>query len=146
MPFPYKHGMSRSREYRSWTAMKQRCCNPGASYYSDYGGRGIRVCDEWLDDFAAFYAYVGPCPEPGYSIHRIDNDGNYEPGNVGWASPLEQGRNSRKNRILEYDGRSQCMTAWAEEIGMDARTFRGRLYRGWSLERVMNTPARSKNI
>lgn len=83
-------------EYNSWCGMKQRCYNPGATQYKDYGGRGITVCERWRDSFENFLLDVGPSPGPGYSIDRINNDGNYEPGNVRWATAKEQAVNRRK--------------------------------------------------
>ena len=89
------HGMTNSPEFSVWRSMKTRCYNPNHHKYPLYGGRGIIVCDEWLNDFAAFYAYVGPRPSMKHTLDRIDGDRNYEPGNVRWATPLEQRHNRR---------------------------------------------------
>ena len=97
-----KHGMTETPEYNSWIGMKDRCYNPNNKEYDYWGGRGIKVCDEWLHDFATFYNHVGSKPGPEYSIDRINNNGNYEPGNVRWATALEQSNNKRaykKGRI-----------------------------------------------
>jgi hypothetical protein len=86
------------RVYKNWTSMKQRCFNPKEKNYKNYGGRGITVCDEWKSDFQAFYDYVSKLPnfnKRGYSLDRINNDGNYEPNNVRWATQKEQINNSR---------------------------------------------------
>lgn len=80
----------RTLEYRSWYNAVRRCHSSARSGFHRYGGRGIRVCDEWRHDFWAFLEHVGPCPGPGYSLDRIDNDGHYEPGNVRWATAAEQ--------------------------------------------------------
>lgn len=100
-----RHGESKSNakagfraatpEYRIWDAMKARCCNLNNKHFKNYGGRGIRVCDRWLDSFANFLADVGRRPSPNHSIDRINNDGNYEPGNVRWATRHEQNLNKR---------------------------------------------------
>lgn len=92
------HGMSQSPIYRKWHDMKTRCYYSGNISYKNYGGRGITVCEEWRNSFQAFYDYVSQLPhygEPGYSLDRIDNDGNYEPGNVRWATKLMQMNNRR---------------------------------------------------
>lgn len=100
-----KHGHARrtyrlksTAEYRAWRAMKTRCLNPKSTRFDQWGGRGITICPQWLgpNGFTQFLADVGPKPSPSHSIDRIDNDGNYEPGNVRWATPTEQARNKRR--------------------------------------------------
>lgn len=95
------NGMSKTPEYQIWQGMKSRCNNEGNGAYRYYGGRGIRVCDRWNGSFMDFYADVGPRPHPEYSLDRIDPDGNYEPGNVVWASSEQQWQN-RKKRGLTF--------------------------------------------
>lgn len=95
------HGKKNSRIYRTWRNMKTRCFNHNHEHYKDYGGRGITVCKEWQNSFEAFLEYVSNLPhfgEPGYSLDRINNDGNYEPGNVRWATAKEQRNNQRKRK------------------------------------------------
>lgn len=99
----FKHNATtrttRTKEYIAWVSMKQRCTNPNTRNYKHYGGRGIQVCAEWMDSFDAFLAYMGHAPEGNrISIDRIDNNGNYEPGNVRWATPYQQVMNRRNSR------------------------------------------------
>lgn len=89
------HGKTHSSEYNSWATAKQRCHTPTSSKYQWYGARGISMCEAWRDSFATFIAYVGPRPSPKHSLDRIDVNGNYEPGNVRWATRVEQRNNQR---------------------------------------------------
>jgi hypothetical protein len=93
------HRKKNTRIYRTWRNMKTRCYNPKCKYFKDYGGRGIAICEEWMNSFESFFAYVSQLPhfgEEGRSIDRINNNGNYEPGNVRWATAKEQRANQRK--------------------------------------------------
>jgi hypothetical protein len=134
-----RHGV-RAREYRTWKAMFTRCYNPNARYFSRYGGRGIRICERWRD-YADFLADMGPCP-PGYTLERINNDGNYEPGNVRWATQAEQMRNTSRTRLLTHDGITLCLLDWATRRGLTFSTLHHRLDRGWPIDRALNTPMR----
>jgi len=132
------HGMSRTPEYNTWNKIKERCYKTGCRDYKNYGARGIKVCNEWVNSFPAFLSYIGFRPSPDHSLDRIDNDGNYEPGNVRWATRSEQQRNTRRNHILTLKGRSQCITAWAEETGIPDHVILYRLNRrGWPIERAL---------
>lgn len=131
------HGMTRSIEFRIWAGIKTRCFNRNDPGYVRYGGRGITICDRWKNSFEAFYADVGPKPEWADSIDRIDNNGNYEPGNVAWATTKEQANNRRTNRIITYRGVTQTMAQWAEALGLRQGTLRERFRRGWSLEMAL---------
>lgn len=134
------HGMSNTPEFRSWAHTLSRCYNTRVAKYPRYGGRGIQVCDRWRISFEAFFADMGPKPSPRHSIERIDNDGNYEPGNCVWATAPEQSRNKSNTVRLTFAGRTQCVAAWAEELGMRVTTLWGRLNRGWSVERTLTEP------
>lgn len=131
------HGKTRSPEYHSWNHMLRRCYNQRDWKYPQYGGRGIAVCERWQDSFEAFYEDMGDKPSAQHSIEREDNDGNYEPGNCVWATPNQQARNRRSSRMLAFGGRTQCISDWAEELGMSRDTIRKRLNAGWSVERAL---------
>lgn len=96
-----KHGLYGTKEYRAWQGMKRRCLYKSHKNYKHYGGRGIKVCPEWQNDFLAFYNHIGRAPGKEYTVDRIDNEGNYEPGNVRWATKSEQSKNQRKRRMSE---------------------------------------------
>ncbi len=127
-----------SPEYRIWSGMIQRCHNPNGTGFKLYGGRGIRVCDEWRKSFSVFLAHVGPKPSPSHSIDRIDPNGHYQPGNVRWSTPKEQQRNRRDNRNLTFNGETRCVSEWAEVLGIHANTILFRLENGWTVEESLS--------
>ena len=119
--------------------MKQRCYNPNNKRYKDWGARGIKVCDRWKDSFENFYEDVSTLEhfgEKGYSLDRINNNGNYEPDNVRWADKKTQGRNRRTNHIVEYQGQKMCLKDAAEKSGINYEALRGRYKRGDRGERL----------
>lgn len=136
------HGMSRTKVHTAWEAMKGRCFNPKNGKFALYGARGITVYPGWIDDFLAFYSFIGDPPSPLHSLDRIDGDGNYEPGNVRWATPSEQSNNLSTNRILELNGRKQTLAQWSKEVGIEESALRARLKRGWTLARALAGPLR----
>lgn len=123
------HGLSRTAEHAIWTGMLNRCRNPRVKSYADYGGRGIAVCERWRSDFAAFYADMGPRPSPSHSIDRIDNNGPYSPENCRWSTPAQQAINTRRNRRVSLNGKTQTLSQWASDMGVTAKVLRGRLRR-----------------
>ena len=129
------HGRSKTRAYAIWRSMKIRCYLPTHRGFPSYGGRGIKVCPEWMR-FENFYADMSD-PPPNLSIERIDNNGNYEPKNCRWATPKEQMRNRRNSRLVTYQGRTQCSDDWAAELGIPRSTLQQRLKRGWPIEKAL---------
>jgi AraC-like DNA-binding protein len=134
------HGRSKSKMYSVWQAMRRRCENPEDPSFLNYGARGITVCERW-QDFQAFYEDMGSRPSHKHTIERIDNSKGYEPSNCKWATRIEQNNNTSRNVRIEYGGRSKTVAQWARELGMNPRTFAGRIERGWSVERAIETPA-----
>jgi hypothetical protein len=120
-----------SPEFRAWRNMISRCRYPSNNRYHRYGGRGIKVCERWLR-FENFLTDMGTKP-PRTSLDRVDNNGNYEPGNCRWASPGDQARNTRKTRLIEFGGETLCMTDWATKLGVRFRLVQYHLSRnGWN--------------
>lgn len=133
-----KHGKTGSRAYSAWCGMHSRC---GDLDDLNYGGREIKVCDHW-DSFENFFADMGE-PQEGYSIDRIDNDGNYEPSNCRWATCKEQARNRRSNIQIRFNNRSLTLSEWSEILGINRSTLRARINRyGWPVIKALTTPAR----
>jgi hypothetical protein len=132
--------------YQCWQAMKRRCLDPNNKYWRHYGGRGIEVCERWLNSFENFLADMGERPK-GLTLDRYpDNDGNYEPDNCRWATPKQQGRNNSRSRLITHNGLTKCMAEWAEISGISYHTLIGRIDAyGWSIEKALITPIRGQN-
>jgi len=136
-----RHGMNKSPEHRAWVHMKQRCTNPRKREWPHYGGRGITVCDRWMNSFVAFFSDVGPRPSPGHSLDRIDVNGNYAPDNVRWATHQQQVENTRTARFVTIDGKTQTISAWEREKGLSNGQVRSREAAGWALTDAIMTPS-----
>ena len=132
----------RTKTYRSWESMKQRCTNPRFSSYKWYGGKGVRICDRWLGEngFTNFLNDMGEVPI-GLTLERIDNNGNYEPLNCRWATKKEQCRNRRTSAFFTFNGRTQTLAAWAEEYGIAQGLLYARLYKAWDFETAITMKA-----
>lgn len=132
------HGKSYTRLHNIWSGMKARCYNKNHDYYKNYGGRGVTVCEEWRDNFQAFYDWA---VSNGYSteltIDRINNDGNYEPSNCRWSTKKEQANNTRKNKRITFNGKTQTLSQWADEYGLSQDLLGERLLRGVSFEEAV---------
>lgn len=135
--------MARNRNalYVVWWNMINRCYSRDSERYERYGGRGIAVCDEWLNDFKAFQEWaLSTGYSDGLTIDRIDNDGNYEPGNCRWATVKEQANNRSSNRICSYKGFTGTMSEVCEKFGFDYGLINARIQKGWSEEDAFSTP------
>jgi hypothetical protein len=146
----YKHGNAargqKRSEYSTWTDIKKRCHNPKATRFNHYGGRGIKVCDRWLEPdgrgFVNFLADMGPKPSTKHSIDRIDVNGHYCPKNCRWATNKEQCNNKRNNVLITANGKTQTLTQWADELGVCFGSLASRVRYGWSDDAIINTPIR----
>jgi hypothetical protein len=138
------HGLSGSSEYRAWQTMRLRCTNPNNAAWPSYGGRGITVCDRWLDDPAAFVEDMGTKPSPLHELDRIDNDSGYAPENCRWVLRKINDRNRRSNRRVAHAGETLTVAEWAERTGIESTTITYRIKAGWTNERILTTPARAK--
>jgi hypothetical protein len=130
---------SRTPTYVSWASIAPRCGNPNHPAYPRYGGRGITVCERWAS-FENFLADMGERPA-GLSLDRIDNNGNYEPGNCRWATPKEQSSNREGTRLIAWQGETLCVKEWSRRTGVSNATILCRLARGLPPERVFERPA-----
>jgi hypothetical protein len=130
------HGLSHLPEYSLWCGMKQRCYYTKHKSYKDYGGRGIKVCDQWLN-FENFYADMRSKPE-GMTLDRIDHNKDYSPENCKWSTYKEQMRNTNRNNVISFKGKTMCVADWAKELNMSYTKLRMRLHRGWNIERAMS--------
>lgn len=137
------HGLTKHPIHKSWTDMKQRCYNPSSTIYEYYGGRGIKICDEW-EDFKTFYDWsISNGWSEGLSIDRIDVNGNYEPSNCRWVSMKVQCNNKRSNRLLTFDGKTLNISQWAEQTGIERATITARLDKlRWCVEKALTEPVR----
>lgn len=142
---PIIHGMYGSPEYEVWHSIKQRCNNPKDKGYKNYGGRGITVCTEWNKSFIVFFNHVGHRPSPTHSIDRIKNNGNYEPGNVRWATIQEQHNNYRQNHNISLHGWTMTLTQWARFVGINPLTLSGRIKWKWPLAKAIFQPIAIKH-
>lgn len=119
-------------EYGIWQAMKRRCDTPSVNRYERYGGRGICVCDRWLNDFWTFYHDMGPRPSSDYSLERINNDGDYEPGNCVWATRKEQANNRSSNHLVEYEGEMLTISQLSDKTNIKQGTLWYRINAGYT--------------
>lgn len=135
------HGLNKTQLYRVWKSMKSRCINPNNYAYSIYGGEGKSVCTEWVHDFRAFYDWaMSHGYKKGLTIERIDGTKGYSPDNCKWATMKEQQNNRRNNHLITYNGKTQTIAQWADEIGVKYYILYMRINKyHWSIERALTT-------
>jgi hypothetical protein len=133
-------------EYLVWAAMKRRCYNPNVKGFKNYGGRGIRVCDEWIASFDVFISDMGKRPSKKHTIDRIRNSGDYEPGNCKWSTRFEQANNKRDNVNITVNGATKTIAGWSRETGLSESAIRWRLNNGINPEKAVTTKSRLNAI
>lgn len=134
------HGLSKSTEYRIWAKMKERCYNEKNDNYHHYGGRGIRVCDRWLNSFENFLTDVGKRPSMKHSLDRYpDKNGNYEPTNFRWATKKEQNNNRRGNIVFAHNGLSLTMSQWSDKLNISVSLIRYRISIGKTMTEIIES-------
>ncbi len=141
---PSIHGMTKTPEYCCWRTMRDRCLNPKCKFYIDYGGRGIKICDRWLESFENFYEDMGPRPSNKHSIDRIDNNGNYCKENCKWSTTIEQCNNRRTNRMIEFNNEIKTLVEWSRITEIPPRTIAYRILAGWTIEESLTTKVRAR--
>lgn len=141
------HGLRSHPLYGKWWDMKSRCYRPNRDRYNCYGGRGIKVCDEWKDDFKAFYDWaIAAGWKEGLTLDRIDVDGNYEPSNCKWVTKHEQAQNRQNTIWVTYKGVTKNLKEWSSELGIKYLTLYMRINKyGWSIEQAFTTPVKRKD-
>lgn len=138
------HGFTHTRMYKIFHMMKSRCYHDTNRAFCNYGGRGITICKEWLDDFNNFYKWaINNGYTDNLTIDRIDVNGNYEPSNCRWVDKKTQSRNTRRNRFYKYKGEVHCLSEWCEILNLDKALVRTRIRDGWSFKKAIKT---DKNI
>lgn len=131
------HGRKFTPEYNAWQLMKDRCLNPNNNYYQNYGGRGISVCQRWAGSFPNFLEDVGNRPSDRYSLDRVDVNGNYEPGNVRWATRAEQAVNKRNNVRMKVGDENLTVAEWCRSLSVAAATIYRHLNAGRDMEWIV---------
>lgn len=134
------HGKTDTKLYNVWYTMRKRCSLKTVKAYKNYGSRGIKVCDDWENNFASFYNWaISNGYKEGLSIDRIDVDGNYEPNNCRWITKAEQNYNKRNNRVIKFRGEEKTISQWAKDLGINQSTLWMRLSKyGWSIEKSLS--------
>lgn len=115
-------------EYAVWLTMRARCINPNNANYRNYGGRGIEVCERWAKSYEDFIADMGRRPSPNHSIERINNNGHYEPLNCRWATNLEQAKNKRRTKLVNFNGKLIAYSELCKKLAINLNSFRNRIY------------------
>lgn len=134
------HGLSNTKTYYAWQSMKKRCDNPNTKHFKRYGGRGITVCQRWLNSFESFLEDMGLCPEK-MLLERVDNEKGYSSENCKWATMEEQQNNRSDNILVNYKGVTLSIAQWARKTGLSKRMLYFRFSAGWLVGKMLTTPS-----
>lgn len=134
----YKHGLRQTSFYSVWRNIKRRCLKIKDKQYKDYGGRGIKICDKWLD-FRSFQNDMFPTYRKGLQINRINNNGNYEPSNCKWVTQKENCNNKNNNHLIEFNRQKLNLTQWSEKTGISFSALMYRIKAKWSVDKMLST-------
>lgn len=139
------HNETKTRLFKIWGAMKERCYREKHSHYKNYGGRGIKVCEKWKNDFVEFKEWaINNGYRENLTLDRINVNGNYEPSNCRWATQKEQHNNTRKNHYIQYKGKTYTISQLSELVGRKYTTLKERIKAGWSIEDAVSKPVRQR--
>lgn len=143
----FRHGLRNTQLYRAWSNIKTRCYNPKKDTYAYYGGKGITMCQEWLNNFMAFYNWsMNNGYKKGLTIDRLNPNGNYEPSNCRWVTASQQQNNKLNNHIIEYNGEIHTLAEWSSLLNLNYGTLHRRIqYLNWSIEKAFTTPIKDMN-
>lgn len=142
----FKHHLRYTRIYRIWNHMKTRCLNPKSHAYKDYGGRGIKICKEWIDSIENFNSWaIKNGYDENLTLDRIDVNGNYEPSNCRWVSRKSQANNRRNNHLLTFNNETHTIAEWSTIVNINPTSINKRLSIGWSVQKALTTPVRRQN-
>lgn len=137
--YNYSHKQSKTRLYDIWIGIKTRCNNKNSKSYKNYGGRGIKVCDEWLKDFLNFYDWaINNGYQEDLTIDRIDINGNYEPSNCRWADKITQANNTSRNKFINYNGENHTIAEWARKLNKNYKNLHKKIKKGLPFEKAIN--------
>lgn len=139
-----KHFLKNTPEYTSWQLMKDRCYNKNNKTFEYYGGKGITVCDRWINNPQAFFDDMGKKPSKNHTIDRIDCNGNYSKENCRWATKSEQSRNRTDSKMLTIDGITKHLADWADYYNIQYKQVYKRVWRGMNPIQALTTPLREK--
>lgn len=133
------------KEYHIWNGVLNRCHRDTNRAEPNYKDRGITVCEEWKNSFLKFYEDMGRCPE-GYTLDREDNNGPYSKENCRWATPKQQSRNTRSNKIITIEGVTKCLVEWREHFGISKSCYQWRVRNGWDEIKALTTPSKPRDL